>query len=50
MNRDQKTAQKQLPPVCIPLDFERAVAGLLQVDPKSPVPENAAKKKARKKP
>jgi hypothetical protein len=47
--KEQKAKQKRLPPVRIPLDFERAVEGLLAVDPKGPVPEKPAKKKPRPK-
>lgn len=36
---------KRLPPVHIPLNFERAVQGLLQVDPKGPTAESKATKK-----
>jgi len=48
--KDQKTKDKRRPPVHIPLDFERAVEGLLAVDPKGPVRQKGAKKKGRKKP
>ncbi|HEV8072474.1 MAG TPA: hypothetical protein VGP76_32445 [Planctomycetaceae bacterium] len=40
---------KRLPPVKIPLPFEKAVEGLLVVDPKGPVRERSAKKKPRPK-
>jgi len=41
--------RKRLPPVHIPLAFDRAIEGLLAVDPKGPVPEKPAKKKPRRK-
>jgi hypothetical protein len=47
--KEQKTKAKRLPPVRIPLDFDRAVEGLLAVDPKGPAPEKSAKKKPRPK-
>jgi hypothetical protein len=47
MKRDQKNSPKRLPPVSIPLSFDKAIEGLLQVDPKGPVPEKLAKKKPR---
>jgi hypothetical protein len=43
--KDQKTKDKRRQPVHIRLDFERAVEGLLAVDPKGPVREKPAKKK-----
>jgi hypothetical protein len=42
-------ASKRLPPVRIPLDFDRAVEGLLAVDPKGPIAQKGAKKKPRRK-
>ncbi len=47
--KEQKSKSKRQPPVRIPLDFERAVEGLLKVDPKKPVPEKTAEKKRFKK-
>ena len=47
--KEQKNKAKRLPPVKIPLDFNRAVEGLLAVDPKGPVREKSAKKKPRTK-
>jgi hypothetical protein len=43
MKRKKKPA-KRLPPVRIPLDFDKAVEGLLAVDPKGPVRERPKKK------
>jgi hypothetical protein len=45
----KRSTSKRLAPVKIPLPFERAVEGLLAVDPKGPVPEKPAKKKAGRK-
>jgi hypothetical protein len=45
----EKGKPKRLPPVKIPLPFERAVEGLLAVDPKGQVREKSAKKKPRPK-
>jgi hypothetical protein len=47
-NRKHPTGKRQ-PPVKIPLPFDKAVEGLLRVDPKGPVPEKSAKKKPRPK-
>jgi hypothetical protein len=52
MKRTSTTAArspKRLPPVRIPLPFEKAVEGLLAVDPKGPVRQKGANKKGRKK-
>jgi hypothetical protein len=46
---EQKAKSKRQPPVRIPLDFERAVEGLLAVDAKKPVRQKSAKKKPRPK-
>jgi hypothetical protein len=47
--KTHKASGKRLPPVSIPLPFERAVEGLLAVDPNGPVREKSAKKKPRRK-
>jgi hypothetical protein len=46
---EEHGSKKRLPPVAIPLPFERAVEGLLAVDPKAPVRQRAEKKKPRTK-
>jgi hypothetical protein len=45
--RRRESASKRLPPVSIPLPFEKAVEGLLAVDPKQPVESKRVKKKTR---
>ncbi len=52
MSSDSKApkSDKRKPPVHIPLDFETAIEGLLQVDPKSPEKAEKPKKGAKKKP
>lgn len=47
--KEQKAKPKRQPPVRIPLDFETAVTGLLQVDPKKPVESKHPTKKPRQK-
>jgi hypothetical protein len=47
--KTHKASGKRLPPVSIPLPFEKAVEGLLQVDSKGPVQQKPAKKKGQKK-
>ncbi len=44
-----RTGKKRLPPVHIPLDFDKAIEGLLAVDPKGPARERIQKKKPRRK-
>lgn len=48
-NRTTRGDGGRKPPVKIPLSFDKAVEGLLAVDPKGPV-ESARKKPAKKKP
>jgi hypothetical protein len=47
MHGEASGSKKKLPPVSIPLPFDKAVEGLLAVDPKSPI---ASKPSAKKKP
>jgi len=41
-----KGESKRLPPVSIPLSFDKAVEGLLAVDPKDPIEQSKSAKKA----
>jgi hypothetical protein len=49
MKPSRKKSKPRGRPISIPLSFDEAVRGLIAVDPKSPVPEKPAKKKAGRK-
>ena len=49
MRPGKKGRKSRLPPVHIPLDFEKAVEGLLAVDPRGPIAEKPQSKKPRRK-